>query len=70
VADHQAFYGQEPEMRTEKGRRVATFAVKPSLLRLVEADRNGLQEVVLTAGARRGGYLDTTLAHGARIRVG
>jgi catechol 2,3-dioxygenase-like lactoylglutathione lyase family enzyme len=70
VTAHSKFYGREPEIRSESGRRVATFAVEPALLHLIESDRDGLQELVLDTRARTNGYLDRTLAHGAAIRLG
>lgn len=70
LASYKAIYGQDPEIENKNGYRMCTFKVNSAFVHLVEGDFDGIDEVVLLGSeSSTGGYLDSTLTHGAKIRI-
>lgn len=66
----KAIYGQDPEIENKNRHKMCTFKVNSAFVHLVEGDFNGIDEILLLGSENSTeGFLDSTLTHGARIRI-
>ena len=70
LESYKAIYGQDPEIENKNRHKMCTFKVNTAFIHLVEGDFDGISEVVLLGSENSTeGFLDSTLTHGARIRI-